>query len=98
MYQVGMGITESLASGVPVVSNKVGIISDLIYDKCPGISVIEKNESIEGILAKVEQIALQFRDTQKRLLLHAYVEKNYGYFQYADKLLKIIKGNKYAEC
>lgn len=94
----GMGITESLASGVPVVSNKVGIISDLIYDKCPGISVIEKNESIEGILAKVEQIALQFRDTQKRLLLHAYVEKNYGYFQYADKLLKIIKGNKYAEC
>ncbi len=93
----GMGIIESLAAGVPVVSNMVGIMSDLIYDGCPGVSVIGKNDNIEEILTKTRQIASKFHDFAKRLLLHSYVERNYGLSQYADKVLKIIKGNRYAE-
>lgn len=86
----GMGIVESLAAGIPVVTNKVGIVSELIEGGCPGIELVEMGETAEGVLLKMYDVAKRNQEFDRRLAMHSFVEKYYGGEQYRNKLLKII--------
>ncbi|MEY8324131.1 glycosyltransferase family 4 protein [Lachnospiraceae bacterium 54-11] len=88
----GMGIIESLSAGVPVVANEVGIVRNLVENGCPAIQVIDKEEELPGILDKIQKSAGRYYTMEERLLIHEYVEKNYGMDCYRAQLLRLMKG------
>lgn len=93
----GMGIIESLAAGIPVVANEVGIMSDLIKDMCPAVVTMGKADGVEEVLQKISKISNEYQNYEKRLLIHSYIENNYGLSQYEEKLNELIKRGNYAQ-
>lgn len=91
----GMGIVESLSAGVPVVTNMVGIVSELIKNQCPGVDLISEGNNIENILQLLRKSAIKYCSFESRLLLHNYVEKNYGLSSYGEKVEQLIAGESH---
>lgn len=87
----GMGIIESLSAGVWVMANKVGIVGELVEGNCPGIALIGEEERAGEILQRIREKSDEYWDFDTRLLMHGYIEQHYGFLQYRDKLLKLIR-------
>lgn len=93
----GMGIIESLSAGVPVVTNEVGIARDLVENACPAIQIIDKEEGLSSVLDKIQKSAGRYRTMEERLLIHQYIEKNFGMDCYRTQLLRLMKGEANAK-
>ncbi len=92
----GMGIIEGLSAGVPVVTNEVGIVKDLVENGCPAIQIIDKEE-LSIILDKIQKSAKRYRAMEERIQIHEYIEKNYGLDHYRRQLLGLMKGGTNAK-
>lgn len=93
----GMGIIESLSAGVPVVTNEVGIVRDLVENECPAIQVIDKEEGLSEILDRIQKLVRKYRAMEERIQIHKYIEKNFGTNYYRTQLLRLMKGETNAK-
>lgn len=92
----GMGIIESLAAGIPVMTNEVGIVTDLLKEKCPAIEIVKKEKSIKELLEEMGRMARRYSDFEERERIHHFIQKKFGLQQYAEKLNGLIGGNSHA--
>lgn len=87
----GMGIVEALAVGIPVLTHNVGIVEELITEKCPGIYVMPHEIDANNILAEIPSIIGENRKMNKRLDMHLYIKEHYGVKKYQKKVLSLLE-------
>ncbi|MDR6516358.1 glycosyltransferase family 4 protein [Chryseobacterium camelliae] len=76
---------EALCSGIPVLGNNVGAISELISRNEPGVILYEKKYDF---FKQISEIINNYENEGERL--HSYYSQNYGIASYKIKLQKVI--------
>lgn len=82
---------ESLAAGVPVVGNDVGIIKELAGEGFKGVYQLQNND-IDSVFKQLLTASDQYcNDFEKRLELHNRIEEKFGFAEYSEKIIREIE-------
>jgi glycosyltransferase involved in cell wall biosynthesis len=84
-----MATLEALSCGIPVIGTEYAIQEELRgYD----FARVYDHFEIDKILEQIKTLVQKYR--LKRHEIHGAIKRDFGYKQYEEKLLSLIKGNK----
>lgn len=88
-YYEGFGLVaiECLSSGVPIIGNDVGEISDLYSRHQEGVKLLNENE--EENLLMMGKLAGEFREYSAKIRLHNAMIEKYSLKLYEEKLRRL---------
>lgn len=76
---------EALSTGIPVLGNNVGAVSELVRNEDPGVELI----NMDVIFEQISRIVNEFKHQEE--FLHTYYAEKYGLEAYTKKLNEIIE-------
>lgn len=82
---------ESLAAGVPVVGNGVGIIKELVEEEFKGVYQL-KSKDVNVVFRQLQTVMSQYsNDFDARMELHSKIEERFGVVEYSQKIMQEIE-------
>lgn len=86
----GLVIIESLAAGIPVVANKVGIMEELEKRQMAGVDIVTSTNSVQQVLDKMQTLHKKNQKMEQRNKIHNEIKDLYGIDAYKNKIKEII--------